>query len=52
MTVRNFVFREIWVKSQVTSINISFFVISDRKNTEIVVTEDPNIEFLKHFDFQ
>ena len=47
MAVKNFVFRENWVGSEVASMKIAFFDIFDPTFTHILAPTDPNVGFLK-----
>ena len=50
MTVKNFVFRENWVGSEVASMKTTFFAIFDPTWTNSLAKKSPNKEFLKeHF---
>ena len=53
MAVKNFVFSENWVGSEVADMTIAFFAIFDPTWTYILATKGPNMEFLKQsFNFQ
>ena len=53
MVVKNFVFRKNWVRSEVASMKIAFFVIFDPIWTHILGPRGPNMGFLEqNFNFQ
>ena len=53
MALKNFVFKENWVVSEVASIKIDFSAILDPTWTHILALKLPNMEFLKqNFNFQ
>ena len=53
MALKNFVFMENWVGSEVAGLKITFCVIFDSNQTDILDPKGPNMEFLKqNFNFQ
>ena len=53
MPVKNFLFRENWVDTQVAGMKTTFFTIFDPTWTHILFPNGQNKEFLKqHFNFQ
>ena len=54
MAVKNFVFMENWVVSEVAGIEIVFFAIFDPTWTHTLAQNGPNMEFLnkQNFNFQ
>ena len=53
MAVKNFVFTEGWVGSQVAGMKMAFFAIFDQAWTHILATKGPNREFIKQkFNFK
>ena len=49
MAVKNFVFRENWVRNKVAGMKTIFFAIFDPTWTHIFAIKDPNKEFFKQF---
>ena len=47
MVLKNFVFGENWVESEVAGMKIAFFAISDPTWTHILAPKGPNMEFLQ-----
>ena len=53
MALKNFVFMENWVGSEVAGLKIASFAIFDSNQTDILDPKGPNMEFLKqNFNFQ
>ena len=53
MAVKNFMFRKIWVGSEVASMKIAFFLIFDPTWTDFLVPTGPDMGFFEqNFNFQ